>query len=237
MRTVFFVYPAFSFYDDGNSPNALALPQDMVLLGLNLMRDEFQKEYGPLGNYSIIGIMAHEFGHILQFNAGLHAKFPTKLLELHADYLAGWYLGNRKMVFPTDATQAMRSFYQKGDYAFNNPNHHGTPQERLISFTAGTKAIGLNYQQVFQLGLQFVTSNIHAQGSSVPDHKGQFGCSLIGNADLDFSSPNRDFKPKSLHVENIDDFLTENDSVSQSKDSKSHNTELHEINMDDYLLK
>ena len=35
--------------------------------------------------------------------------------------------------------QALRSFFSKGDYSFNSPTHHGTPDERLHAVQAGLK--------------------------------------------------------------------------------------------------
>ena len=64
-------------------------------------------------------------------------------MEIVADFLAGWYMARRASAYPTDAIQGMRSLYRKGDYLFNNPQHHGTPSQRAAAFVAGT-----NYMQL-----------------------------------------------------------------------------------------
>jgi hypothetical protein len=82
-------------------------------------------------------IVAHEYAHIAQFKY----KFPWtegKWPELHADFLAGWFIAHReRFPLPNDAYQAAASLYYKGDYDFNDRDHHGTPEERLKAFRAG----------------------------------------------------------------------------------------------------
>jgi hypothetical protein len=56
---------------------------------------------------------------------------------LHADYLAGWFTAHRQRFLPQDANQALKSFFDKGDYDFFSEGHHGTPQERAAAFYAG----------------------------------------------------------------------------------------------------
>jgi len=219
LKSVYNVNPSFFIFDDQGMPNAYASPNGTVLFGSTLMINEFNEEFGPTGNYSVIGIMAHEFAHILQFSQGLHYQLPTKILELHADFIAGWYLGNREMVLLTDAEQAMRSFYRNGDYEFNNPNHHGTPSERVRSYKTGTTTRGMNIYQAFQLGLNFVTANFHAKGSVVGKSKGEFGCILT--AKIDSRTIKSNTNHDSIEIDNIDEFLINEKSNSKKRESKN----------------
>jgi hypothetical protein len=161
-ETGFMVHPNFGIIQDGNSPNAFAMPRvtnpnfpdGTVAFGINLLRNEL----GSTGTgCSTAAIVAHEYAHILQFKAG--GVPQGKYSELHADFLAGWYIGNRGRWVPTNAFSSMFSFYQKGDYSFNSPGHHGTPDQRAAAFRAGVEAMNLHISQAYPLGIQIVTQN------------------------------------------------------------------------------
>lgn len=151
----FGVAPELYFCDDGASPNAFATPSTgplgphpgrdgAVVLGRRLMAEELMHQPGIGGgqfrkfNPSFNSVLAHEVAHTLQFRN----QEPTvgRDRELHADYLAGWYLGkivraDQGQIF--DTVQPLLSFWRKGDYLFNDPSHHGTPEQRLAAFKAG----------------------------------------------------------------------------------------------------
>src|SRR4051794_34397434 len=72
------VLPGFAYYDDGDSPNALATKakrleraDGTVLFGLRLLRHTRVELDHP--EVAVTAICAHEFGHILQWKYGLHA--------------------------------------------------------------------------------------------------------------------------------------------------------------------
>jgi predicted metalloprotease len=106
-----------------------------VLFGLRLLGGEIQTH--ALGGNSVIAIMAHEWGHILQFSNGVSGggKGP----ELSADCMAGWWLGLKatKGVAHLDVNSVARTLFEKGDYNFNSRLHHGTPQERVNALAYG----------------------------------------------------------------------------------------------------
>ena len=81
-------------------------------------------------------ILAHEMGHVLQLNTGIVDRFRsqtehfTRALELHADFLAGWYLG-----LDADWTQNAMSVANGrvrawGDSCVESVTHHAFGQER-----------------------------------------------------------------------------------------------------------
>lgn len=155
------------FMLSGNVRNAYATPDTVdsskadgrVIFSVALLQDEFAQT-GAWNNFTVIVIMAHEFGHIYQFKYGTQ-KLPVKLTELQADYLAGWYVGRREKVsnWKTNALQqAMTTLYNKGDYAFNNPTHHGTPQERLQAVNEGINHANLSLSAVYEQSLEFVSA-------------------------------------------------------------------------------
>jgi hypothetical protein len=157
------VYPALFILDDSGSPNAYAnpevvderFPDGAVMLGYSLLNSEWAQSSGV--NFSIPTIMAHEFGHIAQFKSGL--RLPTKLLELQADYLAGWYMANRQRDStwtPRALADSLRSLFSKGDYQFNSPNHHGTPQQRTSAFMQGFQNGNASFKDVLKRSFDFV---------------------------------------------------------------------------------
>jgi hypothetical protein len=147
LRTFFNVQPSFFYYVD-DSPNAFAVhsaqlssyPSGTVCFGRNL----FNREWAKSGNLTTIPvIIAHEFGHIVDFN--YHA-IPTDAVtmkkELFADFMAGVFLKYRSSLTLTDINGTLRSFFSIGDYDFNSPDHHGTPSQRLAAITAGFNWFG-----------------------------------------------------------------------------------------------
>jgi hypothetical protein len=149
---VFGISPNLLIFDDGDQPNAYAVPyrtrfgtSGTVCLGVRLLVDEL----GSIdkGGYAVAGILAHEFSHILQ--ARLHSRLSGKFRELHADYMAGYYLGKRSMIAPTDIRNFAVSLYEKGDFAFWSSTHHGTPEERVIAMVAGFRNSGASLDEAF----------------------------------------------------------------------------------------
>ena len=139
----FSIRPGFAFYDYLGAPNAWASPdplykgdQGMVLFGTTLLSQGLSAT--NYGDMFIMSVCAHEFGHIVQdfsmYGKRLRDNQPTsKLVELHADFLAGYYLGNRGATYPVDALISLGGAWESiGDTAYTgNPTHHGTPVERL----------------------------------------------------------------------------------------------------------
>lgn len=144
---IFGVKPGFGIIDDGQRPNAFATAESFidntdgtVLFGRTLLFSELRGHIS--GAIAVTGIMAHEFGHIFQFISGLHGLLtkdnPTqKLAELHADYMAGYYLGLKRLSGPMDIKVFLDSVYVKGDTDFNNEGHHGAPSNRKDALLEG----------------------------------------------------------------------------------------------------
>lgn len=137
--------PLFGYYDDGEDLNALAdplpEPQGTVLFGLN-MRERYLREHQN-GDIAILGICAHEFAHTLQFRNGTYDELrlldaSVKYVELHADYLTGYFLGAHRSYFHSVDYQFLGSAWQAlGDTWFNREEHHGTPEQRVRAIEAG----------------------------------------------------------------------------------------------------
>jgi hypothetical protein len=156
----FSLSPRMFLLVDNQSPNAYATPEranalgpdGTILFGHRMLSEQLQRD--PSGA-TAVAIMAHEFGHLAQFRTGF--REPGKRPELHADYMAGWYMNLRGRYAWTNLMPALQVFFSVGDYQFNSPTHHGTPQERLSAAQAGFASGALNAGHAYQLGLQFVS--------------------------------------------------------------------------------
>ncbi|MBN8785661.1 MAG: hypothetical protein J0I84_01070 [Terrimonas sp.] len=158
----------FMFQDNGG-PDARALPiisdtrlpDGTILLGANLLIDEFRNSATGLG-FAISGVIAHEMAHILQFSK--NCRLPVMQMELQADFLAGYYLSVRSDIMRgkglpvfTFAPEAFRTFFSKGDYNFNSPQHHGTREQRLAAIVAGYNCDLTDIDEVYEAAKEFVT--------------------------------------------------------------------------------
>ncbi len=165
----FDVLPGFAFLQDAGSPNAYASTSQAlgrkdgsVMFGLKLLERTLKLPEHP--DAHVAAICAHEFGHICQFKLNVVARlekgFSTgKRVELHADYLAGFYAGLRRRErrdFP--AAVVALAQYNLGDDATNEPDHHGTPDERGRAVVEGYKAAferGESFKAAFEKGVAY----------------------------------------------------------------------------------
>ena len=167
----FDILPGFGFFDDSKGGNAFATTETWVantrgtvVFGKKLLSRELSRH--SWGGLAVAGIMAHEFAHIYQYQSRYHQQLTqgqttNKLLELHADYLAGYYLGLKRL--RTNGTFDIKSFadslYMMGDSNFNSRTHHGTPIERMKVMIEGYKkglANNSTIHQVAESGMNFV---------------------------------------------------------------------------------
>lgn len=144
---VFGVLPGFSFYDDYDGPNAFATnavrlqrADGTVLYGKRYLSKGLAAEESP--EAVITATCAHEFGHIVQWKYNLdgllkRGQSTVKRLELHADFLAGYFAGTRKLQQPDyPAAVFATNRYARGDFD-HGTQHHGTPQERAAAVVRG----------------------------------------------------------------------------------------------------
>lgn len=163
---IFRINPAYTYFRD-QSPNAYATTDNLVnyprtrgtiAFGLNLLRTELSTEYGGA---AIAGIAAHEGAHIFQFfhpNRNLQQRLRgpnARKQELHADFLAGYYFAATGRTERSLVVFA-NSLLHKGDYQYNDPDHHGTPTERVQAMRAGYRQGHLNLEEAARRGIQYV---------------------------------------------------------------------------------
>jgi hypothetical protein len=171
LTDTFDVLPGFAFYDDFEHPNALATParnsgraDGTVMFGQRLLERTLNAPEHP--DAAVAAICAHEFGHILQYKRDLRrvilAGQPTvKRLELHADFLAGYYAGTRKLEKPDfPAAVFATTQYSYGDNNTNSPSHHGRPDERAAAIVRGFETANRERRslgEAIQIGMNVVT--------------------------------------------------------------------------------
>lgn len=162
---IFGVKPEFAFYDDADGPNAWA--QDATPRAIYFGKKLFSTLLEIDGSgISVLQVSAHEFGHIHQYASGIYPDLrrgqrTSKRVELHADFLSGYYLGLLKSDHPEASFwKAGKKIYEFGDYGYNNPAHHGTPDERVTSAEAGFKLSYLekrNFSFASRSGVEYVS--------------------------------------------------------------------------------
>jgi hypothetical protein len=178
LADTFQVYPGFGFYDDDDGPNAYAIDNTLIP---DFSREHpnsrgtvafgkayFKKwmDYDPSG-ISVIATLAHEFAHIMQFTSGMAAQIRgglpnDKRNELHADFMAGYYIGRLKKDHPSASFwKAGDKFRQIGNYENKNPRFHGTPEERVNASQQGFR-IGFESNtdawSAFRIGVGYVSN-------------------------------------------------------------------------------
>jgi hypothetical protein len=90
-------------------------PDGVVIFGVDLMTSEFRSPFGS--GYGIPAVIGHEYAHIMQFKNAL--PLGGKWMELHADYMAGWFTAHRgRFDQRQNSQESALSFFNKGDYAF-----------------------------------------------------------------------------------------------------------------------
>ncbi|WP_244633373.1 metalloprotease [Methylobacterium radiotolerans] len=168
----FDVLPGFAFFNEDQGPNAFASPSKRlkkadgsVVFGQQLLSKLLSAPEHPAAG--IAAVCAHEFGHILQYKLNLTPRLigadrRVKRLELHADYLAGYFSGRRKIDKPDfPAAVFANTQFAAGDNMLNNPQHHGTPEERGQAVVAGFKAAfneRKNLSDAISSGIQYVST-------------------------------------------------------------------------------
>jgi len=171
LSTTFDVLPDFVYYNDFDGANALATTRGIsrahgtVLYGQRYLKQHLGLRVHP--DVAVTAVCAHEFGHIVQYKLNLRptltaGQTTVKRLELHADFLAGYFSGIRKQQKPDYPAEVFASTKAAaGDNQVNHPNHHGRPEERSAAITRGFEAAyreKRNLSDAIQTGVNYVLS-------------------------------------------------------------------------------
>ncbi len=134
--SVYVLYePAFNFR------NAYATTDGKIYFGFqmfNYLVEQFSvlspTEVSPL---PVDGVLAHEWGHRVQFVLGWNDYANNSQRELEADYMSGYYLGLQKQMYWSQLQTYYTAIYCSGDYLYASPDHHGTPNQRMNAAYTG----------------------------------------------------------------------------------------------------
>ncbi|WAU82584.1 neutral zinc metallopeptidase [Streptomyces sp. Qhu-G9] len=107
------------------------------------------------GEWSAIYTVAHEYAHNVQEELGVWSDMTVRQVELEADCLAGVYMkGSLDLtadIKRQEFLQVVKNASHSGDFDFRNPQHHGTPQERVNAVILGlTTANPAQCQQQYE---------------------------------------------------------------------------------------
>ncbi len=125
----------------GSTYNAISYGSNprKIYYGEAIYKDAKSKNSSNIVNAMIL---AHEFGHQLQFTFGLPSvrESTARPNELEADGFAGYYLrkpaGFNSASFAAIASASDFAF-AIGDFGTTNPGHHGTPAQRRSAVRLG----------------------------------------------------------------------------------------------------
>jgi hypothetical protein len=172
LSRTFDVLPAFAFFTEPKGHvNAYSStevtnrtrPDGTVAYGRNLLEEQMSDEQSGLA--WVVGVCAHEFAHTVQRKRGTR-RILVEMSggsvfrnELHADFLAGYFSGLRKLEKPDfPAAELALGMYNFGDRNFGSKSHHGTPTQRGEAVRQGFKYAyerRANFEETFQAGFAF----------------------------------------------------------------------------------
>jgi hypothetical protein len=129
-----FTLNAFAFSAEVDSNPLVADVPDKLVIGDGMLD---ALEFMGIGKVGSQVVLAHEFGHHVQFENDLLASpLPgpeaTRRVELMADAFATYFATHARglSLNAKRVLEAQRTFFAVGDCAFDHPAHHGTPIQR-----------------------------------------------------------------------------------------------------------
>lgn len=110
--------------------------------GIYYSPDQFTQHEAQIGDFAIVVVMAHEWGHHVQRLLAVKPE-PGNAFELQADCFAGAYAkeaGQQGLLDPGDITEAVMGSAAAGDplgLPQDAPGAHGINDDRVIAFMRG----------------------------------------------------------------------------------------------------
>lgn len=132
-------HPIFSF--NAFAQTSFEFPPYGTLPSKIVMGDGIMEAYSSIGygNIAPQAILAHEFGHQVQFSLGLIPEYwtpeGTRKIELMADAYSAYFLSHARGASMQwkRVQQFLQVFFNIGDCYFDFENHHGTPTQRMAA--------------------------------------------------------------------------------------------------------
>jgi hypothetical protein len=132
-------HPLFTF--NAYSEPAVDVPGFGIIPPKIIMGDGIMQDYAAIGFGDVApqAILAHEFGHQVQFQTGVftndYTPEETRRTELMADAYAAYYLSHARGASMQwkRVRQFLQVFFNIGDCQTTSSTHHGTPRQRMAS--------------------------------------------------------------------------------------------------------
>ena len=115
--------------------NAYSSKRGKIYFGKNM----FYYTIRHFNELAVAGILAHEWGHRVQFTFHWDKQLTGPELELEADALSGYYMALEKSFAWGQIDQYFASTFNTGDYEVASPQHHGTPNQRVAAAYLGVQ--------------------------------------------------------------------------------------------------
>ncbi|MQA98355.1 MAG: hypothetical protein GEV11_28545 [Streptosporangiales bacterium] len=132
-----FTFNAFAFTGEGDPDPVFSSLPDKIIMGDGIMEGMRALGLRPVAPQAIL---AHEFGHHIQFEGDLFdspltGPEATRRTELMADAFSTYFLAHPRgqAMNRNRLLAATQTFFEVGDCAFTSNNHHGTPLQRQRS--------------------------------------------------------------------------------------------------------
>lgn len=161
-----FAQSSFPFPPFGTVP-------DKIVMGDGIMNAYTGIGYGDVAPQAIL---AHEFGHHIQFQLGLFtdesSPEATRRTELMADAYSAYYLSHARGASMQwkRVKQFLQVFFNIGDCQFTSDGHHGTPTQRMAAAEWGYSVANDAQKQGHILTAQQFTALFEAQLPSIILH-------------------------------------------------------------------
>jgi hypothetical protein len=130
-----FTLNAFAFSAEGETDPIFEGIPDKMVFGEGLTTALDALGLGTAGAQAVVG---HEMGHHVQFednlfDSPLTGPEATRRTELMADSFGTYFVAHKRGLGFKGLRlhKAEQAFFEVGDCAFDNPGHHGTPNQRL----------------------------------------------------------------------------------------------------------
>lgn len=147
-RVIPSINPGYQYVKANNSfttsHSVIRNTKGTVWIGLELVNNliDARKKDRTAGGTAVAGVLAHECAHIYQINSGIYDRMikdraNPALVELHADFIAGYYLAYKNGVRPEHLPMMQGIFVYLSTYDPKDPKYHGTPGLRAAALDAG----------------------------------------------------------------------------------------------------
>lgn len=132
-------HPIFTF--NAFAQQSFSFPPYGVIPDKIVMGDGIMDAYAAIGFGDVApqAILAHEFGHHVQFKIGVFgdevSPEATRRTELMADAFSAYFLSHSRGASMQwkRVKEFLQVFFNIGDCSFTSINHHGTPTQRMAA--------------------------------------------------------------------------------------------------------